>query len=57
MFTKESLYINALKYDTQLKLDSKKLNNEEIISMDNSVFLVDNDVLSSEVVQKIILIL
>lgn len=53
MFTKESLYINALKYDTQLKLDSKKLNNEEIISMDNSVFLVDNDVLSSEVVQKI----
>ena len=47
MFTKESLYINALKYDTQLKLDSKKkkkkkkLNNEEIVSMDNSVFLVD----------------
>ena len=53
MFTKESLYINALKYDTQLKLDSKKLNNEEIISMDNSVFLVDNDVLPPDVAQKI----
>ena len=28
MFTKESLYINAVKYDTQLKLDYKKLNND-----------------------------
>lgn len=53
MFTKESLYINALKYDTQLKLDSKKLNNEEIVSMDNSVFLVENDVLPPDVSQKI----
>ena len=34
MFTKESLYINAVKYDTQLKLDYKKLSNEEIITMD-----------------------
>ena len=33
MFTKESLYINAVKYDTQLKLDYKKLNNEEIIDV------------------------
>lgn len=43
MFTKESLYINAVKYDNQLKLDYKKLNNEEIINTDNSVFLVDNE--------------
>ncbi len=32
MFTKESLYINAVKYDTQLKLDYKKLNNEEVFA-------------------------
>ncbi len=43
MFTKESLYINVVKYDNQLKLDYKKLNNEEMISTDNSVFLVDED--------------
>ncbi len=43
MFTKESLYINAVKYNNQLKLDYKKLSNEEISSTDNSVFLVDND--------------
>ena len=43
MFTKESLYINVVKYDNQLKLDYKKLSNEEISSTDNSVFLVDND--------------
>ena len=53
MFTKESLYINAVKYDTQLKLDYKKLNNEEIIDTNNSVFLVDNDLLPFDIAQKL----
>ncbi|MDD3054558.1 MAG: hypothetical protein PHE16_01640 [Aliarcobacter sp.] len=53
MFTKESLYINAVKYDTQLKLDYKKLNNEEIIDVNNSVFLVDNDLLPFDIAQKL----
>ena len=53
MFTKESLYINAIKYDSQLKLEYKKLNNEEIVGMDSSTFKVDNDVLSPEITQKI----
>jgi len=53
MFTKESLYINAIKSDSQLKLDYKKLNNEEIIDTSNSVFVIDDDVLPSEIVQKI----
>ena len=53
MFTKESLYINAVKYDTQLKLDYKKLNNEEIIDVNNSVYLVSNDLLPLEIAQKI----
>lgn len=53
MFTKESLYINAVKYDTQLKLDYKKLNNEEIIDVSNSIFLVDNDLLPFDIAQKL----
>lgn len=53
MFTKESLYINAVKYDTQLKLDYKKLSNEEIIDTDNSVFLVDTDLLPFDIAQKL----
>lgn len=53
MFTKESLYINAVKYDIQLKLDYKKLNNEEIIDVNNSVFLVDNDLLPFDIAQKL----
>ena len=53
MFTKESLYINAIKYDTQLKLDFKKLNNEEIIDANNSVFLVDDEILPLDIAQKI----
>jgi len=39
MFTKESLYINAIKYDTQLKLDYKKLNDNEIIEANNSIII------------------
>ena len=53
MFTKESLYINAVKYDTQLKLDYKKLSNEEIIDTDNSIFLVDTDLLPLDIAQKL----
>ena len=54
MFTKESLYINAVKHDNQLKLDYKKLNNEEIIDTNNSVFLVENDLLlPSDITQKL----
>jgi hypothetical protein len=53
MFTKESLYINAVKYDTQLKLDYKKLSNEEIINTTNSVFLVDSDLLPLNIAQKL----
>ena len=45
MFTKESLYINAVKHDNQLKIDYKKLNNEEIIDTNNSVFLVEDNVI------------
>lgn len=53
MFTKESLYINAIKYDTQLKLDYKKLNDNEIIDANNSVFLVDDEILSHDIAHKL----
>ncbi|MGA1932908.1 hypothetical protein ACH5BF_09355 [Arcobacter sp. YIC-464] len=53
MFSKESLYINAIKYDTQLKLDYKKLDDEQIINANNSVFLVKDEILSHEIAHKI----
>lgn len=53
MFNKESLYINAVKYDTQLKLDYKKLNNDEIVKTSNSVFLVDDDILPLDIAHKL----
>lgn len=53
MFTKESLYINAIKYDTQLKLDYKKLSNNEIIEANNSVFLVDDEILAHDIAHKL----
>ena len=53
MFTKESLYINVIKYDSQLRLDYKKIRNEQIIDTNNSIFLVYDDILSSEIAQKL----
>lgn len=53
MFTKESLYINAIKYDTQLKLDYKKLNENEIVETNNSVFLVNDDILPLDISLKL----
>jgi hypothetical protein len=53
MFTKESLYINVIKYDSQIRLDYKKISNEDIIDTNNSIFLVNDDILSSDISQKI----
>jgi len=53
MFNKEFLYINAIKYDTQLKLDYKKLSNNQIIEANNSVFLVNDDILSFDIAHKL----
>jgi len=53
MFNKEFLYINAIKYDTQLKLDYKKISDEQIIEANNSIFLVDDDILSFDIAHKI----
>ncbi|MGB5793694.1 hypothetical protein [Poseidonibacter sp.] len=53
MFNKESLYINAIKYDTQLKLDYKKLSDDNILESNNSVFLVNDEILSHDIAHKI----
>ena len=53
MFTKESLYINVIKYDSQLRLDYKKINNEIIIDNSNAIYLVDDDILSTEIAEKL----
>lgn len=53
MFAKESLYINAIKYDTQLKLDYKKLNENDIVETNNSVFLVNDDILPLDIALKL----
>lgn len=53
MFSKDSLYINAIKYDTQLKLDYKKLSNNEITETNNSVFLVDDEILAHDIAHKL----
>ncbi len=53
MFNKESLYINAIKYDTQLKLDYKKLSNDNILDSNNSVFLVNDEILSFDIAHKL----
>lgn len=53
MFEKESLFINAIKYDNQLKCDYKKLNDNQIISTNNSSFITDVDILPTDIAIKI----
>ena len=53
MFEKESLFINAIKYDNQLKCDYKKLNNDQIISTNNFSFITDADILPNDIAIKI----
>lgn len=53
MFTKESLYINVIRHNNQLKLEYKKLQNDDVIKSDSSTFLVNSEVLPLNIVQKI----
>jgi hypothetical protein len=51
--SKESLYINAIKYDTQLKLDYKELEGEHIVDTKSYVHLVDDEILAKDIAHKI----
>ncbi len=53
MFAKESLYINAIKYKTQLKINYKKLQNNDIIETNSSTFIVKDEILGRDITDKI----
>lgn len=53
MFTKESLYINAIKYGTQLKISYKKLHNNDIIETSTSTFISKDDILARDITDKL----
>ena len=53
MFSKESLYINAIKYKTQLKINYKKLQNNNIVEINSSTFIAKDDILSRDIATKL----
>ena len=53
MFSKESLYINAIKYKTQLKINYKKLKNDDIIETNSSTFIAKDDILGRDIATKL----
>lgn len=53
MFSKESLYLNAIKYKAQLKINYKKLQNDDIVETNNSVFIAKDDILGRDIASKL----
>lgn len=53
MFSKESLYINAIKYKTQLKINYKKLQNNNIIEANSSTFIAKDDIMGRDIATKL----
>jgi len=53
MFSKESLYINAIKYKAQLKINYKKLDNNDIVETNSSVFIAKDDILGRDIASKL----
>lgn len=53
MFKKESLYINVLKSDTQLKMEYRKFSNNLILETNNSNFICKDDILPADIAQKL----
>ncbi|WP_198304590.1 hypothetical protein [Arcobacter vandammei] len=53
MFKKESLYINVLKDDAQVKLEYRKFSNNLILETNNSNFLCKDDILPTDIAQKL----
>lgn len=54
MFSKEYLYINAIKYKTQLKINYKKLNNNDIVETNASTFLAYDELMGRDIATKLI---
>lgn len=53
MFSKSSQYVSIIRYYNQLKFDYKQLVNDEIIKAEQTSFLVNNNILSQDVVYKL----
>ena len=51
MFKKETMFINVVKQNNNLKVEYKKYINNKEISEDNSTFLLDGDILPDNIVQ------
>ncbi len=53
MFGKDSQFISILKYNTQLKIDFKKLKNENLDKTEESTFIIHDEMLPKDIAQKI----
>lgn len=53
MFAKESLYINAIKYKAQLKINYKKLSNDDIVETNSSTFIAKDEILGRDIATNI----
>ncbi|WP_428027149.1 hypothetical protein [Arcobacter sp.] len=53
MFGKDSQYVSILKYNTQLKIDFKKLKNENLDKTEESTFIIHDEILSKDIALKI----
>lgn len=53
MFKAESQFINIIKYESQLKINYKKLNNDEIVSANQASFLLHDNILSKDIIFKV----
>ncbi|AXK49614.1 hypothetical protein CRU87_04085 [Aliarcobacter trophiarum LMG 25534] len=53
MFKKETMFINVVKQNNNLKVEYKKYINNKEQSEDNSTFLLDGDILPDNIVQKL----
>jgi len=53
MFSKDSQYVSILKYNTQLKVDFKKLKNENLDLSEESTFIIHDEILSKDIATKL----
>ncbi|WP_419766055.1 MAG: hypothetical protein ACNI28_04930 [Arcobacter sp.] len=53
MFGKDSQFISILKYNTQLKIDFKKLKNENLDKTEESTFIIHDEILPRDIASKI----
>ena len=53
MFSKDSQYISVLKLDTQLKVDFKKLKNENLDLSEESTFIIHDEILTKDIASKL----